>query len=171
MCSIFYYIKTLLFLTYVCVGFAFVHLSFESTVFFFSFLSLWITTVLTCITNKANRNSKTISIERETDRNRQKEGWLTLTALDILEGFKVLKEPWRQPATLSELQRKTRRVIYTSGQKSTNSVLWAYSKKLLTPRAGDGPLERDLPKHTDGPQNTAPQLRYTIDTGQVCANR
>ena len=132
------------------------------------FLLLVITHVVTCNAHKTN--SKTIRNEGETDRERRNRKrvdrlWLVWNIFKI---FGALGQTWRNPATPSELQRKTRQVIYTSGQKSTFTVLWAYSKKLLRRRAGDGPLERDLPKQTDGPQNTAPQIRYYR---QVWANR
>ena len=132
------------------------------------FLLLVITHVVTCNAHKTN--SKTIRNEGETDRERRNRKrvdrlWLVWNIFKI---FGTLKQTWRNPATPSELQRKTRQVIYTSGQKSTFTVLWAYSKKLLRRRAGDGPLERDLPKQTDGPQNTPPQIRYYR---QVWTNR
>lgn len=50
---------------------------------------------------------------------------------------------------LSELWRKTWHMIYTCSQKGTYHVLWEYSKKWFMQRAGDGPLQWDLPKQTD----------------------
>lgn len=119
-------------------------------------------------TSHAN-NAKVKLKERKQRRIKQpKQSSSNLIVVNILMVFRPKKKPQRTPATCSELQRKTWRVIYTCSQIKVLTVFSESTVRNDLQRAGDGAPGVRPPKtdrQTDGLQNRTPQFlsdKYTV---------